>query len=259
MITQAIRSVLKKVALEHYIDLLLFKKRIRKGGYTSTVSNIENLYSYIIKDNDLVFDIGANIGNYSQAFNNLGAKVISLEPQSTCFDFLKIRFKNNSRVTIVKCAADNSIGERSIFLSNSHTVSSMSEEWIKNVKQSNRFPEANWKKKETIHTTTLDFLIEKYGTPSYCKIDVEGFEYNVLSGLSKKISLISIEFTYEHLENTKKCLQHLEKIGKISILIEGSKNDFNDPNNWCDSKEIIRKIELLNDKKAGGDLFIKIE
>jgi len=42
---------------------------------------------------------------------------------------------------------------------------------------------------------TLDAAtIETFGKPFYCKIDVEGWELDVLKGLSQPIPLISFEF-----------------------------------------------------------------
>jgi FkbM family methyltransferase len=42
--------------------------------------------------------------------------------------------------------------------------------------------------------TTMDTLISLYGKPDYCKIDVEGFEINVLKGLNIPLNLVSFEY-----------------------------------------------------------------
>lgn len=41
-------------------------------------------YEQFIRPNDICFDIGANMGNRTEVFLKLGAKVIAVEPQSEC-------------------------------------------------------------------------------------------------------------------------------------------------------------------------------
>jgi hypothetical protein len=65
--------------------------------------------------------------------------------------------------------------------------------------------------------TTLDRLIEQYGTPSFIKIDVEGFEYQVVKGLTQPVKTLSLEFTPEFIESTFKCIDHLQRLGNIRL------------------------------------------
>ena len=46
-----------------------------------------------------------------------------------------------------------------------------------------------------VPVTTLDALIERHGVPSFVKVDAEGFEEEVLQGLSRSIKALSFEFT----------------------------------------------------------------
>jgi FkbM family methyltransferase len=45
----------------------------------------------------------------------------------------------------------------------------------------------------TVPVTTLDKAIDEFGVSTFCKMDVEGFEVDVLKGLSKPIPLLTIE------------------------------------------------------------------
>ena len=56
---------------------------------------------------------------------------------------------------------------------------------------------ANWAHRAAVKTITLDTLVETYGSPDLIKIDVEGYEYEVVSGLSKKQNKISWEWHEE--------------------------------------------------------------
>jgi hypothetical protein len=42
--------------------------------------------------------------------------------------------------------------------------------------------------------TTLDALVAEHGEPAFCKIDVEGFELDVLRGLSRPVRALSFEY-----------------------------------------------------------------
>ena len=55
-------------------------------------------------------------------------------------------------------------------------------------------------------------LIKKFGNPQYIKIDVEGYELNVIKGLTKKSGIISFEITSEFFDEAIKCLKHLKKL-----------------------------------------------
>jgi len=54
-------------------------------------------------------------------------------------------------------------------------------------------------------------LIEDYGVPSFIKIDVEGFEYEVIKGLSHPVKFISFEFTPEYIESSIKIIDYISK------------------------------------------------
>jgi len=62
---------------------------------------------------------------------------------------------------------------------------------------------------------TLDLAIARYGTPYYCKIDVEGYELQVLSGLTQTIPMVSIEYhlTAEDIAKTQHCVERLRLLG----------------------------------------------
>jgi FkbM family methyltransferase len=52
-----------------------------------------------------------------------------------------------------------------------------------------------WNRSIRLPVTTLDLLVAKYGKPSFVKIDVEGSEQEVLSGLEKAPKYLSLSLT----------------------------------------------------------------
>jgi hypothetical protein len=66
--------------------------------------------------------------------------------------------------------------------------------------------------------TTLDNLIREYGTPFLIKIDVEGYELEVLKGLSQPIKMISFEFTVPEKSNI--IIECIDRIRNINPNIE---------------------------------------
>lgn len=161
-----------------------------------------SIYAYIYDAirNELVFDIGSNIGQMVKRFVNVGAKVVAVEPQSEL-----VFHENYNNVFAVKnmCVGDT-VGEVSFYKSEHHQSSSCIDTWQQ------IYPDKRWIKVK-IETTTLDALIEEFGKPKYIKIDVEGYEDKVLSGLSQKIDLISFEIVKWNLDCAIKCVEILEE------------------------------------------------
>ena len=171
------------------------------------------IFKKIINKDFLCFDVGANVGKKTEKLLAHGANVICIEPQSKCASMLNEKFKNNDNVKIVNVALGEKQHTSVIFTSPSHTVSTMSKEFIDKT-SAERFKKINWNGSESVNVTTLDNLIKLYGLPNYCKIDVEGYELQVLKGLSQPIEIISIEFTPELKQNTFECIKLLNKLGK---------------------------------------------
>lgn len=242
-------KVLKNSFLYHYFRTVLDLIEIKI--WTKNDIQRLNFYKNIISQNDLVFDIGANIGNRTKLFNRLQAKVIAIEPQAYCFNLLTKIYGNKKNIKLIHTAIGNEIGDVEMSVSNAHTISSLSEKWINAVK-SNRFSEFDWNKKELVSITTLDKIIEKFGAPKFIKIDVEGYEDKVISGLSVPIDLISLEFTPEYLKPIENSLLHLSKIYKFEINYTlGESLEF-ELDSWVDEHKIL---EILNSFKNNGNIF----
>ncbi|HET6991916.1 MAG TPA: FkbM family methyltransferase, partial [Bacteroidia bacterium] len=208
----------------------------------------------------LVFDVGANLGNYTQLFLDKKTKVIAVEPQTYCNDFLHLRFGKNKNVTLLKCGLGSTEEEKELLVSSAHTLSSFNSDWVKGVNVTERFKASNvnWEKKETIPMKTLEGLIREYGVPDYLKIDVEGYETEVLKGLRQKIAMVSYEFTIPELsDDAILCARLLSEIAPYEFL---SILDESRSGNWISLENIIKEIlQLKNSNKLhGGDIFARL-
>jgi FkbM family methyltransferase len=172
------------------------------------------LYQDFIQPGDLCFDIGANKGAKARSMLALGAQVVAVEPIGECCEFMRKRY--GDKMQIVQKGIDAEPGTRILNIATYSQLSTFSTTWIDKV-QANRFKNVSftldWDKKAEVAMTTLDELIHTYGEPAFIKIDVEGYEYNVLRGLSYGPRVISFEYTVpEGRDQLLDCLDYLSGI-----------------------------------------------
>ncbi|MBW8015802.1 MAG: FkbM family methyltransferase [Planctomycetes bacterium] len=234
------------------------KKRGRKRKAERQKEKMKSFYVQFIKPGQICFDIGANMGNRAEVFLELGARVVSVEPQEECCKHLDNRFGDNANFILINKALDKVRGQQEFFISNASTLSSMSSEWIGFAKKHEPFQGSNWDTKVLVETTTLDDLISENGVPVFCKIDVEGFEYNVLQGLSKQIPFISFEFTSGLIESTVKCINHLNEISMMEFNYSIGESMVFELPEFISSEQIIDVVKGLGlSGVAGGDIYAR--
>ena len=162
-------------------------------------------YSNLIKPGDLCFDVGANVGQTTEALVKCGARVITIEPNPLCIPTLKWQFGRNPQVILVRKAVGAEAGTAVLNFHGTDATASIRKDWPFNNSDS-----------EEVAVTTLDELISKFGCPKLCKVDVEGFETEVFNGLSQPIPIIYFEIHREELHRARQILARLSVIGKIT-------------------------------------------
>jgi FkbM family methyltransferase len=256
-------------------DALIYvarKIKIYDSIYSASISIINfinkqkflKFYSRFIKRDCLCFDIGANLGSRTDTMLKLGARVVAVEPQDSCMEKLEKKYKGNNRVSLVKKAIGKENGKEKLLVSDAHTISSMSRDWINSLKASDMFFVSSsafeWQESIDVQVITLDQLISEYGIPDFCKIDVEGYEYNVLSGLSRPISMISFEFTptNEFIQLAINTVEHLASIGRVEFNYTLGESVTFDLENWVKPEEMSDLISSLPQKTSVcGDIYAR--
>ena len=178
------------------------------------------------------------MGDRSELFLSLGARVVAVEPQEPCWRALRARF--GSRLEVVEAALGQAEGEAELLVASHHTLSSLSREWTDAVRASGRFGEFDWDRRERVHVTTLDALVDAYGEPDFCKIDVEGYELEVLGGLSRPLRALSFEFTVERLDSRLAAAEHVDRLGMGRFNYSPGESMRLEFGRWTDLEGILR-------------------
>jgi FkbM family methyltransferase len=217
----------------------------------------QRFYARFVNPGDTVFDIGANLGNRTETFVALGARVVAVEPQAELAQQLRERYADNPDVTVLDCALSDSAGEAEMLISDAHTLSTMATDWPEKVKSSGRFAENSWNEKRIVKTRTLASLIEEHGAPVFCKIDVEGFEATVLAGLDRPLKACSLEFASERIPALGRCLDRLSSLGPVECNYSEGEALTMAQDDWIGAAELTAVVAKLPDELAWGDVYIR--
>lgn len=157
-----------------------------------------SFYTSFLTNCSLIFDIGANDGHKTEAFLRIAQKVVCCEPDEKNFRTLEIRFRHQrKRVFLEKVALGSTKKTAEMFIHHPGSAFNTLNEKFKQVTEADDL--TKWNEKIQYHAnkevrlTTLNNLIEKYGYPFFIKIDVEGYELEVIKGLNRPIPFISLE------------------------------------------------------------------
>jgi FkbM family methyltransferase len=216
------------------------------------------LYRPFVAPGDLVFDIGAHVGNRSRSFRALGARVVAVEPQPAFADWLDRLFAGRADVTVERCALSGRPGRAQLALSRRHpTLATLDAAWRSQVAAAPGFAHVSWEETVEVPVETLDRLIARHGAPAFCKIDVEGHEAEVLAGLTAPLPALSFEYTPAVPDGALSCIDRLEALGPYRYA--ASVAESLQLGAWTDAAGIRTWLRARRPEEPSGDVYAVLE
>ncbi len=231
----------------------------RRARERRELERFSAFYRSFVGPGDLCFDIGANLGNRTRCFRALGCRVVAVEPQARCLARLRKEFGRDPQVAIVPKALGRAVGKATLRVSRDHVLSSLSEAFMRATTASGRFAGAAWDGAEEVEVTTLDALVREFSVPGFVKIDVEGYEKEVLAGLTAAVPALSFEWTPELADAARECIDRLASLGDYEFNISwGESMRFSRPE-WRNPESLRRIIdEFQGESLLFGDIYARL-
>jgi FkbM family methyltransferase len=177
---------------------------------------------------DVVLDVGANAGQYGELLRERGyrGRIVSLEPLAEAFGELERRARADGAWEAVRVAASDTDGELTLNVTGDSRSSSA-------LPRNERFAdEPGWEPKETqvVPARRLDRLVPELlhaGERAYLKVDVQGYERQVLAGAGTAVGSfeaieleLSVTALYEGQPGLTEMLPLLERHGFRPVSLE---------------------------------------
>ena len=220
---------------------------------------LRRLYSGFVSPGDLVFDVGAHVGNRARAFAALGCRVVALEPQPDVAGILRRLFARAPLVTIVEAAVTERVGRIALAVSDrTPTVTTMVERWREARAGEPGFEGVRWNRQIDVEATTLDCLIARFGVPAFVKIDVEGAESAVLAGLSSAVPALSFEYLPRAVDEVERVVKRLGALGTYRFNWSPGETYRLASDDWCDGHALVAALRLPAHQRQSGDVYASL-
>jgi FkbM family methyltransferase len=226
-------------------------------GHPARARAMDRLYAQFIATGDLVFDIGAHVGDRIASFRRLDASVLAVEPQPALHRTLRLLYGRDRRVTLVSAAVGREAGTSEMKINPCNpTISTLSEAFIVASRGADGWRGESWSRTQLVPITTLDALIDAHGRPAFIKLDVEGFEAEALKGLSTAVPALSFEFTTIQREVALACLERCAKLGYTEF--NSARGESQTLGAWRDPREMAVWLASLPHEANSGDIYARL-
>lgn len=225
-------------------------------GHRARSAAMDRLYRRFVQPGDLVFDVGAHVGDRVASFRRLGARVVAVEPQPALVKVLKILYGLRTGVAVEAAAIGRSVGTTEIMINpDNPTVSTASRDFVEAAHGAPGWEAQRWAKTLRVPMTTLDALIARNGVPAFIKIDVEGFEAEALAGLTQLVKALSFEFTTIQRDVALASIDRCKALGYTRFNAALGESQTFVHADWVDDAAITRWLTELPLAANSGDIY----
>jgi FkbM family methyltransferase len=217
---------------------------------------MEAFYRQFLHTGDLAFDIGAHVGNRVRVFRRIGARVIAVEPQPDFIALLRLLYGRDFGVSIEASGVAAESGQGKLHLSTrTPTVSTFADSWRDDVQTDRRFQRIRWDTDVSVPLVSLDELIARHGEPQFCKIDVEGFEHEVLSGLSRPLAALSFEYIPVAAARAIACVERISVLGDYRYRHSRVETHRWASPGWLEPQAMVELLNSVPADDRSGDVY----
>ena len=218
---------------------------------------LRRFYAAFVREGDLVFDVGAHAGDRIAACRALGARVVAVEPQARMMRVLRLLHGRDPGVTLLRAALGPAEGVATLQVNTANpTVSTLSTAFTRSAQGAQGWQGQRWDAAEEVPQTTLDALIAAHGAPAFVKIDVEGYEAEVLAGLTAPPPLLSFEVVTAARQAGREALARALDLGYGAFRLSlGETHDW--AGDWMAGAAMDALLRALPDAANSGDVYCR--
>ncbi len=178
------------------------------------------MFARLISPGSCIIDIGGHIGYVAQYFSSLAGSngsVYVFEPAPNNLHYLQKNVANNPNITLVPKAVGSANGRKKMFVESitGQNCSFLYDYVVR--RNAERSGMAGPKVYDTeVDVVALDgFVLDANVSPDFVKIDVEGFEWEVLQGAARTLDRVKPMLMVEMRANKERVLTHLTQKGYV--------------------------------------------
>lgn len=222
-----LRRILRSVALRFFCRLENDGDcNFEKNGEKRFISALSDFFKKSKEGEIVVFDVGANVGEYSRMLLDKGGKIglevriYLFEPVEGCFEILKKEFAGTEGVFLTKKAVSDRTGKAEIFYN--ENKSSFASLYKRNLSSYS----ISMDQSEPVETVRLDNYIKENTVAHihFLKMDIEGHELKALEGLGDYlngdfIDFIQFEYGGANLDSHSSLMEFFDLLEKTGFKI----------------------------------------